>query len=115
MNDSNKKIYDNRLEKLKNLITKEFPPIRFGIIFKQNDIISVAILPPKAEKKRVPRIEFSATEEFMTDLDSNVGEVFQQGIHLARKILNDPPMTNRILQGQILLTHKGAIFNKRKI
>ena len=115
MNDSNKKVYDNRLEKLKNFITKEFPPDRFEIIFKENDIISVAILPPKTGKERVPRIEFSATEEFMTDLDSNVGEIFQQSIHLAKKILNDPPMKNRILQGQILLTHNGAIFNKRKI
>ena len=115
MNDSNKKIYDNRLEKLKNLIAKEFPSDRFEIIFKEKDIISVAVLTSKTGKERVPRIEFSTNEEFMTDLDSNVDEVFQQGIHLAKKILNDPPMKDRILQGQILLTDDGAIFNKRKI
>jgi hypothetical protein len=51
----------------------------------------------------------------MTDEDSKVDEVFQQGINCAKKVLNDPPISDRFLQGEILLTHGGAKFNKRKI
>ncbi|MBW2035150.1 MAG: hypothetical protein JRI94_16505 [Deltaproteobacteria bacterium] len=114
MDGSNQKTYKDRLEKLENLITKEFISNRFEVQFEP--VISVAFDRQRKKNERNPRIEFNTDdEEFMTDPDSNVDEVFQQSVSLAKKILNDPPMKNRILQGQILLTDDGAIFNKRKI
>jgi len=114
MNDSNKKIYDNRLEKLKNLIAKEFPSDRFEIIFKEKDIISIAVLISRTGKERVPRIEFSTNEEFMTDLDSDFKKIFEQGIQIAKNVLDNPPTKHRILQGEIQLIHDGPIFKKRQ-
>jgi hypothetical protein len=35
MNDSDKNVYDDRFEKLKKLITKEFPLDRYKINFKE--------------------------------------------------------------------------------
>jgi len=113
MNGSNQKIHKDRHENLKNLITKEFASNQFEINFES--VISVTLNRPKKENERNPRVEFSPDEDLMTDSDSNIEEVFQQAIHLAKKILNNPPMKDRILQGQIQLTHDGAIFNKRKI
>ena len=110
---SNQNTYKDRLVKLKNLITKEFISNRFEVQFEP--VISVAFDRQRKNNERNPRIEFNTDEDFMTDSDSNVDEVFQQGIRLAKKILKDPPMKDRILQGQIRLTHDGAIFNKRKI
>ena len=113
MNGSNQKIRKNRHENLKNLITKEFESNQFEINFEP--VISIALNKPKKENERNPRIEFITDEDLMTDSDSNIKIVFQQAIDLAKEILNDPPMNDRILQGQIQLTHDGAIFNKRKI
>ena len=113
MNDSNKKIYDNRLKKLKNLIVKEFPSDRFEIKFVNVDKISVKVLSSRTGKERVRRIEFRTDEEFMTDSDSDLVEIFEQGIQIAKQILNNPPIKERILQGEIQLTHEGAIFKKR--
>ena len=112
MDGSNQKTYKDRFEKLKKLITKEFISNRFEVQFKP--VVSVAFDRQKEKNERNPRIEFNTNEDFMTDLDSNVDEVFQQSIGLAKEILNNPPMKDRILQGEVLLTHEGAIFKKRK-
>lgn len=111
MNGSDQKIYKDRLKKLKNLITKEFESNQFKINFEP--VISIALNKPKKENERNPRIEFSPDEDLMTDSDSNIKIVFQQAIDLAKEILNDPPMNDRILQGQIQLTHDGANYNMR--
>ena len=113
MTASDQKTYKDRLEKLKNLITKEFPSNKFEV--KSEPVISISLDRQTKERERNPKIEFSPDYEFMTDSDSNVEEIFQQGIHLAKRILNDPPMKDRIMQGKIQLTHNGAIFSKRKI
>lgn len=113
MNGLDQKIYKERLEKFKNLITKEFAPNKYEIIYEPD--ISVAVNRSTKGRERNPCIKFGMDEEFMTDSDSKIEEVFQQAIHLAKKILNDPPMKDQILQGQIHLTDDGAIFNKRMI
>ena len=113
MNGSDQKIYKDRLKKLKNLITKEFESNQFEINFEP--VIFVALNKQKKENERNPRIEFIPDEDLMTDSDSNIKIVFQQAIDLAKEILSDPPMKDRILQGQIQLTHDGAKFKKRNI
>ena len=112
MNGSDQKINKDRLKKLKNLITKEFESNQFEINFES--VISVALNKPKKENERNPRIEFIPDEDLMTDSDSNIKIVFQQAIDLAKKILNDHPLRNLILQGQIQLTHDVAIFKARE-
>jgi hypothetical protein len=113
MDGSNQNTYKDRLAKLKNLITKEFISNRYEVQFEH--VISVTFDKQGGKKQRNPRVEFETDENFMTDLDSNIDEVFQQAIDLAKNILSDPPMKDRILQGQILLAHEGAIFRKREI
>lgn len=112
MNGSDQKIYKDRLKKLKNLITKEFESNQFEINFEP--VISVALNKRKKENERNPRIEFSPDEDLMTDSDSNYEEVFNNGIQIAKQKLEDPPFRHRYFQGEILLTHQGAIFKARE-
>jgi len=104
--------YKKRLEILKKLIQKEFSSER--IDFKHGGIISLSLDSPITEKERSPRIDFNPDYDFMTDLDSNYEEVFNNGVQIAKQKLEDPPFKNRNFQGEILLKHGGAIFKERE-
>lgn len=51
----------------------------------------------------------------MTDMDSQIDEIFSQGIQIAKEILDTPPFVNHNFQGEIVLDHGGAVFKKRQI
>ena len=112
MNDS-KAIQEERLNELKKLIKEEFPSGKFEINF--DPIISVSFSAPQNGNIRIPRISFNYSEELMTDIDSQIDEVFSQGIQIAKKVLDTPPFVNHNFQGEIFLDHGGAVFNKRQI
>jgi len=111
MNGSHQSIYEDRLSKLRSLIAKEFTPEKFEIEF--GPTISVSVTGPKNGKRRVPRIRFAPTEEFMTDMDTDFDQISNQGIILAKEILKNPPFPNRNFQGEIVLDHGGAGFQER--
>ena len=112
MNLSEEDTYQKRLEILKKLIQKEFPSEK--IDFKHGGIISVSRAISITEKERSPRIDVNPDYDFMTDSDSNYEEVFNNGIQIAKQKLEDPPFRHRNFQGEILLTHEGAIFKARE-
>jgi hypothetical protein len=111
MNSSHQSICEDRLSKLRSLIAKAFKPERFEIEFEPT--ISVSITGPKNRTRRVPRIRFAPTEEFMTDLDTDFDQISNQGVMLAKEILKNPPFPNRNFQGEIVLDHGGAGFQER--
>jgi hypothetical protein len=115
MDDREKKTYTERIEYLKSLITKEFPPDSYEISF--NSIISVSLCVPKTikYKERIPSVRFSPEENCMTDIDNGFENIFKQGILIAKDILKNPPLPDKILQGSILLQNNGAIFEKRPL
>ena len=112
MNLSEEDTYQKRLEILKKLIQKEFPSEK--IDFKHGGIISVSRASSITEKERSPRINFNPDYDFITDSDSNYEEVFNNGIQIAKQKLEDLPFRHRNFQGEILLTHEGAIFKARE-
>jgi len=44
----------------------------------------------------------------MTDTNANFLQIFMDGIQIARKYLNHPPLKDEDFQGTILLNHKGV-------
>jgi hypothetical protein len=108
-----KAIQENRLNKLRKLIQKEFASGKYVISLEPE--ISISSSAPTKGSTRVPRVTFSYTEEIMTDMDSQIDEVFLHGIQIAKDILKNPPLVDRILQGDVLLDHGGAVFNKRLV
>lgn len=111
MNLSEEDTYKKRLEILKKLIQKEFSSEK--IDFKHGGIVSLSRDSSMTEKKRSPRIDFNPDYDFMTDLDSNYEEVFNNAIQIAKQKLEDPPFRHRNFQGEILLRHQGAVFKAR--
>ena len=110
MHDTNQKIYLKRFETLKSLINKELSSCKIEI---NRGMIAVSRLGSTTGRERNPRIVFNPDEDFMTDLDSDE-KIFDRGIQAAKQILEDPPLKNRNFQGEILLTHQGAVFKQRK-
>ena len=88
MSGKHDKIYSERSNQLRNLILKEFSSKQFEIQF--DPVIAVSYNGPGVTAKRTPRIIFSPTEEFMTDLDSDFDQTSKQAIELAKKILENP-------------------------
>ena len=62
------------LNNFKILITKEFPAEYYEINYEP--IISVSFRSTGKAKERVPRISFTLSENFMTDIDSNLDKIF---------------------------------------
>jgi hypothetical protein len=50
----------------------------------------------------------------MTDMDNDFEEISDQGITLAKAILETPPFPNRNLQGEVVLDNSGAVFQERE-
>lgn len=109
---SEKDTYQKRLEILKNLIQREFSSETIN--FKHGGIISVSRNSSITVKERNPRIDFNPDYDFMTDSGSNYEKIFSNGIQVAKQKLEDPPFRHRYFQGEIILSHEGAIFRARE-
>jgi hypothetical protein len=100
---------NDRIIELIELIQKEFPSHEI------NTEHEISVIRPKAiTRKRDRRISFFPSGELLADQDSNFISRFNEGIKMARIILDHPPFEDRIYQGDVVMMSNSVVFKQRK-
>jgi hypothetical protein len=98
-----------RFTELTELIKKKFP---LHEITSANELS--VIRPKSITKKRDHRISFFPSGELLADPDGNFFSRVNEGIAIARIILDHPPCEDRIYQGDVVMTINSVIFKQRR-